>query len=159
MPCCTKGVGANGSLGIGIGDHLSEGLFFELCHSFSAGLFALGLFGCLERVEIFLGELLEQSIRFGGDILGLFNTSLVAKLKLKFTESTDDLVALGDRFDHQVFRHFPAESFDHRDGFLGSRDNQVQIALLEFIVSGEGHKFAIDVSHADCGTRPQKRQG
>ena len=63
-----------------------------------------------------------------------------------------------DGLGHAVFGHLAGEALDHQDRVLAARDDQVQVALLQGVVRGEGDELAVDRAQPHRGDRPLKRQ-
>ena len=65
---------------------------------------------------------------------------------------------LGQGLGHLIFGHFAGEAFDHQHGVFRAGDDQIQFALFQFILCGERHEAAVDLSHSHRGNRPLERQ-
>ena len=59
---------------------------------------------------------------------------------------------------HAVFGHFAGEALDHQDRVLAAGDDQVEIALFQLVLRGEGDELAVDVAQADRAERALERQ-
>jgi hypothetical protein len=46
--------------------------------------------------------------------------------------------------EHLVFGELIAEAFDHEDRLSGPRDDEIELAGLEFLLGGEEHERAVN---------------
>ena len=143
-----------------IRDHFGLDPLLQSRHRLVASLFALGLFGRPEFVVVLLPQLLVHRVRRRGLERSLRHAHLVVQLALQGADFPDHAVGEFDRRQHFVFGHFTSEPFDHRDGLFGAGHDQIQIAVVQLVPSGEGDELAIDASHADGphGRRDRERR-
>ena len=66
----------------------------------------------------------------------------------------NDPVALDDRLEHAGLGHLAGKALDHEDSGLAARHDQVEIALLELILSRERNKHPVDLRQPDAPERP-----
>ena len=65
-------------------------------------------------------------------------------------------VGLHDGLRHLGLGQFLAEPLDHHDRLLGARDDQVEIAVLEFLGRRERDQLALDTAQPDRAHGPQE---
>ena len=65
-----------------------------------------------------------------------------------------------DRFQHAILVHFAGKALDHQHGVEAAGDNQIEIAFFQFVLGGERHELAVDMSQphrADGSLERQRR--
>ncbi len=144
LPRHGKGVGRNGPVGLRIGNQLGDGLLLDGRDGFGPRQLALGLFRRAKRVVVFRLQRLEDGVGRRDLVLLLHRARLSRQLLLHLANLADVAVGRHDGFGHAVLGHLAGETLDHQDRVLVARDDQVEIALLESVVRGEGYELALD---------------
>ena len=151
VPATAEVFGADGSVGVGVGNHFRQGPFLEGAHGFSPGQLALGLLGRFEVVVVGSLEPVVEPTVVGRGEFRFLRLDFLDHLPLQLAEFDDVGVGLHDGVGHRVLGHFPGEAFDHQNGVFRARDDQVKIARFEIVVRGEGDELAVNQAEADRG--------
>ena len=146
---------SDGALGRRIRNDLGDRALLQGRHGFVASLLAFGLLDRPEFVVVLLPHQLIHRVRRRRLEGGLDRAHLVVQLALQGADLPDHVVGETDRRQHVVFGQFTSEPLDHRDFLFGAGHDQIQIAVVQLIPSGEGNQLALDAAHAD---RPDGRR-
>ncbi len=156
MPRGGEPLRVDGVRGVGVGDDRGGGALLQRPAGLGPGQFPFRPLRLLQFLEIAGLQRFDQAIRLGDLVFRLDGADLFGQLHLKIADPADVVVGRRDRRDHEFFGHFAGEALDHQHGIGRAGDDQIEIAVLQGVVRGEGDELAVDVAQPHRGDRPVK---